>query len=57
VTVDNAVHGASVTETTTAFSAAKGSALWTSPVMAETLDTPFVADAHLLIGSEVFRLG
>ncbi len=57
VTVDDAVHGASVTETTTAFSAATGSALWTSPVMAETLDTPFVADAHLLIGSEVFRLG
>ncbi len=55
VTVDNPVRGASATETTIAFSAATGARLWTSPAMAETMDTPFVADGHLLVGSEVFR--
>ena len=56
VTVDNPVRGASATETTMAFSAVTGARLWTSPARAETMDTPFVADGHLLVGSEVFRL-
>jgi cell wall-associated NlpC family hydrolase len=56
VTVENPVSGSSPAETTMAFSASAGTLLWTSSPLAETEDTPFVADGHLLVGSQVYRL-
>ena len=56
VTVENPVTGSSPTEKTMAFSASAGTLLWTSSPLPETEDTPFVADGHLLVGSQVYRL-
>ena len=57
VTVTNAGGASGASERTTAFNARTGAKLWTSPVLKQTLDTPFVADGHLLVGAEVFRTG
>lgn len=56
VTVTNIVNQSLTNETTVALNAATGKKLWTSPVMPEIMDTPFVADGYLLIGSAVFGL-
>jgi hypothetical protein len=52
--VDTSGSTADGTERTTALSTAAGAKLWRSPVQRETLDTPFVADGKLLVGSVVY---
>jgi outer membrane protein assembly factor BamB len=51
VTLTNVVDQSLTNETTVALNATTGQRLWASPLMPEILDTPFVADGYLLIGS------